>query len=353
MSEINAIGLMSGSSLDGLDVAYCTFTKKENKWLYKIVSATTFPFPEHLQEKLSSVTNISGLDLMVLNKALGEFSANCIAKFLKDNDLKQAELIASHGHTVFHQPQKGFTTQIGCGATINALTKIKTICDFRSSDVALGGQGAPLVPIGDALLFNGYDACLNLGGIANVSFDKNGQRLAYDISFANMPLNYICDSYFACAYDENGALGKQGKPILSLLDDLKQLDFYKKTKPKSLGREDFEHDVLPLLKAYANKKDVLATFYAHLSDVLARELDAFANVLVTGGGALNPYFMDLLRQKTSAKLDIPERKVIEYKEALIFAFLGVLNLVNETNVLKTVTGSRSNSTSGAVYDAFR
>ena len=285
MFSIKSIGLMSGSSLDGLDIAYCHFSFENDKWTYKIICSKTISYSNELTLELASTKNMLAFDLMKLDKKLGVFSAESINSFLSENNInsEDIDLIASHGHTIFHQPQNGFTTQIGCGATINALTKIKTICDFRSTDVALHGQGAPLVPIGDELLFEEFDACLNLGGIANISFKESNIRKAYDISFANLPLNYICSKYFNCAYDKEGHLGKTGEIDLNLMTKLSQLPFYSKSNPKSLGREDFEQEILPALSGI-KPENILTTFYEHFTNEIAQNLKPFKTILITGGG---------------------------------------------------------------------
>lgn len=354
MKKINAIGLMSGSSLDGLDLAYCTFILNNNKWSFEIVSVETISYTTQLQRALKDVMNASAYELMHLNKELGTLFGNEVNKFIEKHTINRGEvdLIASHGHTVYHQPNFGISTQIGCGATINALTQIKTICDFRSTDVALSGQGAPLVPIGDKLLFSKYDACLNLGGIANISYQSDNRRKAYDICFANLPLNHFCRQYLNCQYDEHGKFGKQGEVNQILLSQLEKISFYTKSSPKSLGREDFENEILPQCKGI-EPKEVLTTFYHHFTDIISKELDAFTNVLITGGGAYNSYFIELIKSKTKCKLIIPNSEIIEFKEALIFAFLGSLNHSKIINVLKTVTGAKNDTISGAVYDAFR
>lgn len=353
MTKVNAIGLMSGSSLDGLDIAYCQFNFEDNKWNYSILKSETIEYENDLQKELLNASKMNAFDFVVLNQKLGQLFGKSINDFIVKHRISRNEidLISSHGHTIFHQPKLGFSTQIGCGATINAISEIKTICDFRSTDVALNGQGAPLVPVGDKLLFSEYESCLNLGGIANISFSKNETRQAYDICFANLPLNYICQTYFNTEYDKEGLIGVKGSFNNELLSQLESMVFYSKSKPKSLGREDFENDILPLL-SNVNPEDIMATFYEHFTNVIALELNLFKNCLITGGGAYNSHFMKLLQSKTSCEIILPNSKLVEFKEALIFAFLGVLNHSKEINILKEVTGARQSSISGATYDAF-
>ncbi|MFP5471231.1 MAG: anhydro-N-acetylmuramic acid kinase [Bacteroidia bacterium] len=351
MKVYRAIGLMSGSSLDGLDVAFCTFNLYKNTWKYTIVSAETFAFPPRLLEKLKSAASLNAFSYMKLNDRFGKFSAKCVNDFIKENAITKniVDVVASHGHTVFHRPELGFSTQVGCGATINALTGIPTVCDFRSVDVALGGQGAPLVPVGDELLFSEHSARLNIGGIANISYKKNDKIIAFDVCLANIALNYLTQRYFNCDFDKNGNLAKNGRIIDQLLRQLNNLPYYKKPAPKSLGREDFEKDILPLL--HHLPIDSLRTLVEHISDVLANELNQHESCLVTGGGAYNSFLMERIKEKTICNIIIPDDYTIQFKEALIFAFLGTLRLRNEINTLSSVTGASRNSIGGALYQS--
>jgi anhydro-N-acetylmuramic acid kinase len=345
-----AIGLMSGTSLDGLDIALCTFTKKNGKWTYKIKDAHTFSYTKAWKEKLEHAHTFTAQAFWKLHVDFGKFSAQHVHQFLKDKKHK-VDLIASHGHTVFHQPQNGFTCQLGDGATIAAQTGITTICDFRSTDVALGGQGAPLVPIGDALLFSDYDACLNIGGIANISFKQKKERIAFDVCPANLVFNFYANKA-GMPYDRGGKLAKSGKVNQALLKELSTLAFYKKMQSKSLGREWIDECIIPLLeKQSISLQDKLATAVEHSAFQLARVLNHFKikNLLITGGGTYNVFFIERVKKHTNCCLILPDNKTIQFKEALVFAFLGVLRLRNETNCLKTVTGASANSCSGALY----
>jgi len=345
-----AIGLMSGTSLDGLDVALCTFTKQKGKWNYKILDAKTFSYNKAWKEKLQKAPLLPAEDLWKTHVDFGKFSAQSIKLFLKGKK-HPVDLIASHGHTVFHQPKRGFTCQVGDGAAIAAHTGITTACDFRSTDVALGGQGAPLVPIGDELLFNDYDACLNIGGIANISFTHKKQRLAFDICPANLVFNFYAQKA-GMPYDKGGKLAAKGKADNALLKQLNAISFYKDLKSKSLGREWIDEKVIALLESSPiSLNDKLATALEHSAFQVARTLNHFKikSVLITGGGAYNTYFIERIQHYTACRLILPDDKTIQFKEALIFAFLGVLRLRNEINCLKQVTGASKNSCSGALY----
>ena len=245
MRSYNVIGIMSGTSLDGLDIVLCNFTFQK-KWIYKILKSETIKYSDEWKNRLLNAPVVTGYDLSILHKEFGHFIGKAINYFLQETDYK-ADLIASHGHTVFHQPEKKLTLQIGDGHGIATTTNITTISDFRSMDVALGGQGAPLVPIGDKLLFNNYDFCVNLGGFANISFEEIDQRLAYDICPTNIILNYLANK-LNYEYDKNGALGFLGKLNPVLLSELNQLGYYKKDHPKSLGKEWLIDTFIPVLE---------------------------------------------------------------------------------------------------------
>ncbi|MDX2172413.1 MAG: anhydro-N-acetylmuramic acid kinase [Bacteroidota bacterium] len=355
MSEIKnkqkIVGVMSGTSLDGLDLALCEFETIKDKYNYKIIKAITIPYTEVWRARLTDVKDATAEQYFMLNGLYGSFIAEQINAFIGDNK-QDIAAIASHGHTVFHRPSLGFTTQMGCGATIAAKTGITTVCDFRSVDVALGGQGAPLVPMGDELLFGAYDACLNLGGIANISYkNKEGKRIAYDICEANMLLNYLSEK-IGHVYDEGGRMARAGKVEDALLEQLNKISFYKQSGAKSIGREWFEKTVIPFFEENKDDvKDLLSTSVEHISDIIAIELNKnnLKNVLITGGGAFNSYLIEKLKQKTICELVIPDNETVNFKEALIFAFLGYLRLNNQINTLKSVTGASRDSVGGAVY----
>lgn len=340
---------MSGTSLDGLDIALCEFENSGNSYQYSIVKALTINYNDEWKGKLTNVKNASAEQYFKLNADYGRFIAENINEFLKEVETVP-HCISSHGHTVFHQPKLGFSTQIGCGATIASVTGITTVCDFRSLDVANGGQGAPLVPIGDKLLFEKHTACLNIGGIANVSFDdKNGNRIAYDICEANMLLNYLAEK-LDLSFDKGGDIARSGKVNSELLNKLNGLSYYSQTGAKSIGREWFENTVLPLIeKSGIETKDLLATSTEHIAQIIANDLGDKKNVLVTGGGAFNSFLLERIKAKTNCEIIILDAETINFKEALIFAFLGYLRINEKINTLSSVTGAKSDSVGGAVY----
>lgn len=338
---------MSGSSLDGVDIAYCILTENQNKWDFKIEKATTIEYSKEWRYKLKESMFKNFKQLEILDISYGEFLGHLCKKFINEQNILPS-LIASHGHTVFHKPDKKITLQIGNGKKIAQITNVATVYDFRSLDVKLGGQGAPLVPVGDQLLFKNYDFCLNLGGFTNISFHKNDNRIAFDICPCNILLNQICEE-IGVEYDKNGNLGKTGMIYTELLLDLNQLKFYQQKPPKSLGKEFVLNKIQPLLKKFnLPVVDKLRTVYEHIAlqitSIIEHEIGD--NVLITGGGAYNTFLLDLIRQKTTKKLEIPSKEIINYKEALIFGFLGILKFRGENNCLASVTGASRDCSGG-------
>lgn len=357
--SFSAIGIMSGTSLDGVDLAYCVFQKNSDKWNYSIEIAETIPYPDEWRMRLSSLMQSNAQIYAQTHTELGRYFGTLTRKFIDQHQVKP-NLIASHGHTIFHQPQKGFTAQVGEGSQIAAITSIDTICDFRSKDVALGGQGAPLVPIGDQLLFNEYDMCINLGGIANISYQKNDQRIAYDICPVNIVLNELA-SLVGKIYDEDGKLAEAGFVKKDLLNVLNRLEYYQQSPPKSIGKEWIDKSFLPLIhNSSVSVEDKACTACEHMDEQISKAINDAAltsakktslKILITGGGAFNKYLVQLLRKSTPHQIIIPDEKIIAFKEAVIFAFLGVLFLCDEVNVLSSVTGASRNHIGGALYKA--
>lgn len=355
--DFKVIGVMSGTSLDGLDICCCSFTKAENGYQFKIIAAESYSYSTEFRNMLKSAYHLKIDELTEIDQEFARYTAKMINHFILEKGLtNQIDLIGSHGQTIFHQPEKGITVQIGDGQLIADLTKTKTINNFRIKDVELGGQGAPLVPIGDRLLFGEAEACLNLGGIANISFENEGKRIAFDICPANLPLNKIVEEKFNIPFDKNGEIARSGNCIETMLDGLNKLDFYSQPHPKSLGQEWLDQHFYPILKEYAHKPTahILNTIVHHEVFQLSEIINRFSltSILVTGGGALNSYFIESLRKKTSAKVILPELQIIEFKEALIFAFLAFLNVNDQVNTLASVTGANRDSIGGISWNPF-
>ena len=348
----NTIGVMSGTSLDGLDIVYVQIIKNE-KWSYHLKFAKTYSYNKSWLKKLSEASTLKGLDLIELNIKFGQFIGSKINEFIKHNkiNIKEINLISSHGHTVFHQPKKGFTYQIGCGKEISISTNITSVSDFRSLDVAHGGQGAPLVPIGDLFLFNEYSYCLNVGGIANISYDCNKKRIAGDIDFANINSNSLSKK-LGHKMDKNGKFAKGGEFNEQLFNELRNCNYYQQSFPKSLGIEDYFSWYEPILKKHnISIKDQLHTSGILLCENIKKLIESKGRnkLLITGGGAFNSFWIQTLKSMGIIVV-LPEKETIEYKEAIIFAFLGVLKSNNQVNTLSSVTGAKRDLKSGIVFN---
>lgn len=347
----NVIGVMSGTSLDGIDLAHVHFSIVDGKWSFDIYETETVSYDNDWLNKLKTAIDFSEDKLKELNKDYTVLLADIIKTFINKHQLQKLDAVCSHGHTILHQPQNGFTLQIGNLPEIANHCNQTVVCDFRVQDVLLGGQGAPLVPIGDRILFSEYDFCLNLGGFSNVSFEQNDTRIAFDISPVNTVLNFYAN-LLGLDYDDKGQLAGSGKLNSDLLNELNALEYYKKQFPKSLGFEFVKEIVLPLIDKYNIPiEDKLNTFTEHITFQIAVALPSKkGKLLVTGGGAYNDFLIERLKfWLPELEIIIPDKKTIEFKEALIFALLGVLKLRNEINVLASVTGAKHNHTSGLIY----
>lgn len=345
------IGVMSGTSLDGIDLAYIHFTIKNQKWSFEILESATIPYPADWLNKLKNAVDFSDQELMDLNENYTDFLGMTIRNFIEKNTIPEIDAVCSHGHTILHQPQNGLTLQIGNLPKISKIINQTTVCDFRVQDVQLGGQGAPLVPIGDRILFSEYDYCLNLGGFSNVSFEDNGKRIAFDISPVNTVLNFYANS-FGMNYDDKGQLARSGSLNEDLLNELNGLEYYKKSHPKSLGFEFVKEVVLPLIECFSiDIKDKMFTFIEHIAIQTALALpQKEGKLLITGGGAYNDFLIERMQAHLpQIFITVPDAKTTEFKEALIFALLGVLKLRNEINVLSSVTGAKYDHSSGCIY----
>ena len=348
MKVCHAIGLMSGSSLDGLDLALVRFTIGNGAYHYHIEEAETLPYPEPWRTRLADAFLAPPDTLERLDKEYGTYLGEQVRTFAGRHHV-HPDFVASHGHTVFHKPLERFTLQIGDGQSLADACGHTVVNDFRSEDVSKGGQGAPLVPIGDRLLFGDYDICLNIGGIANLSYEREGRRIAYDICIANQALNHLARRQ-GLDYDRDGMLARSGQVDMTLLKRLNSHPYYGMLPPKSLGREFFEQYQKGLLQGLSDA-DLLATFTEHVALQIALAASAIpqGKLLVTGGGARNKFLMERLQARTSHTVVIPDPMTIDYKEALVFAFLGLLRLEGKTNVLCSVTGAPTDSCSGKIW----
>jgi anhydro-N-acetylmuramic acid kinase len=343
--KYRVLGVMSGTSLDGIDLAICSFSKTKN-WEFRIEKCVTLPYSKYWKETLQNLHSKSSAEIKLIDKKYGIFLGDAINNFLAS---EKVDFIASHGHTIFHQPENKYTLQIGDGEIIAKTTKTTIINDFRSLDISLSGQGAPLVPIGDLHLFSNYKYCVNLGGFSNISIKNNGIITAFDICPVNIILNEVCQQ-LGIEYDNNGDIAKRGKLIPILLEQLNSLDFYKQKSPKSLSREWVEINIYPLLNNYKTK-DILNTFCEHIAIQIGIFLKN-ESALFTGGGVFNTYLMERIKHHSYSKIIIPDNTLINFKESLIFAFLGVLRIENKVNCLQSVTGAKRDNCGGVIHHPY-
>ena len=345
--EVFAIGVMSGTSLDGIDLVYVKFLKKEYSF-FEIIHTETVSYTKEWKQVLKQAIHLSSKELLDLDVVYGKHLGSVLVNFISNYKIIEIDFIASHGHTILHQPEEGITLQIGSGAEIAKITQQKVVSDFRTQDVNLGGQGAPLVPIGDELLFSKYDFCLNLGGFSNVSFKKESKRIAFDICPVNIVLNHYANK-IGLEYDENGSIASEGYLNRSLLEKLNTLAFYNKEAPKSLGLEWVQQEIFPLIDTIEEDiSSVLRTFVAHIAIQISKIIKDSDSVLITGGGVFNSFLIQEIENYSNIKIVQASDTLINYKEALIFALLGVLKVDNQINCLKSVTGAHKNHSSGVV-----
>lgn len=352
-----AIGLMSGSSLDGLDIILAEFTVENKRWAFRIKAGDCVRFPAILRKRLQEAIHMSSRDYMLLHTDFARWCGEKVNQFIEKNKIRRrADVIGSHGHTTFHMPERGMTHQLGDGATIAAVTGIPVVSDLRNTDVALGGQGAPIVPIGEKLLFPEHQFFLNIGGISNVSIHQKKKVIAFDVCPANRVLNLLANKK-GKAYDKDGRMASKGKVDLKLLEKLNQMKYYSQAYPKSLPNSFGTDIIFPLLmKSGLSIPDALATYTEHIAMQIMKSLLPFSGkhgkILITGGGALNKHLInriDYYLETINIEVSLPSEETINNKEALVMALIAVLRLRGEVNVLSSVTGSKRNNVSGALW----
>jgi anhydro-N-acetylmuramic acid kinase len=347
-SEYNVVGLMSGTSLDGLDVVLASFSCHNSQWSYQVHYGTTIPYPEELGSRIGIAHKPDGLALAELDVAFAGWCGQHVKQICGAMHFRP-DVIGSHGHTVFHQPHRGLTWQMGNGSVMAAVSGYPVVHDFRSADVAMGGHGAPLVPVGDHHLFADYRYCLNLGGIANVSTVRKKRRVAWDIVPVNMVLNLLANR-LGYPFDPDGGIARSGSVIPHLLEYLEGLPWYAAPPPKSLGREWMELNILPMLAVEAPPTDLLRTCTEHIARQISKEVPGNPGdlILVTGGGTHNRFLTERIQSMTHAEVFIPDQQLIDFKEALVFGFLGLLRLLGQHNVLASVTGAATDHCAGSL-----
>ena len=349
-NEYNVIGVMSGTSLDGIDLVYVQF-RLDTTWEFDVIHAETVSYTTEWYSILKGLVSYSASELQKIDIDYTDYLSLIIKDFIKNYNIKDIDAVCSHGHTALHRPENQLTYQIGNRSNLASLINRLAVCDFRVQDVEFGGQGAPLVPVGDKLLFSDFDFCVNLGGFANISSELNNNRIAFDICPVNIVLNHYVN-LLGFDYDDKGKIAASGTINKKLLKKLNNLDFYKKAYPKSLGLEWVGTHIFPLIDSFnLEVKDVLRTFVEHIAVQTASEINKKkeALVLFTGGGAYNDFIIKQIAFYSKNEIIIPSNAIIEFKEALIFGFLGVLKLRNETNCLKSVTGASKDHSSGKIY----
>ncbi len=355
---------MSGSSLDGLDIVYTELLENNGEWSFEILEADCYAYSDEWIKKLKNAIQLSGLEYQLLHAEYGHFLGKEINRFIEEKGLHyKVGLIASHGHTTFHMPQQKMTAQLGDGAAIAALTGLSVVSDLRALDVAFGGQGAPIVPIGEKLLWKDYNMFLNLGGIANISFKKNEEFIAFDVCPANRVLNLLANKK-GKEFDENGAMAADGNVNEEMLSVLNNLGYYKMPYPKSLANDFGTDSVFPLVESFEiDVHDAMRTYVEHIVQQIkiaaagfenanSGELNSKQKLLVTGGGAFNTFLISRLSEELASsniEVVVPPENIVKYKEALVMALIGVLRWRQEYNVLASVTGAQRNSIGGALW----
>ena len=350
-NSYNVIGVMSGTSLDGVDLCFSNFSYENQDWKFKILVSDTVPYDKSWITKLTNAHSLSEIELKELDLEFTLHLSKIILSFIHKNQISNIDFISSHGHTVFHEPKKQITYQIGNRVELNNLTNLPVVCDFRIQDVQLGGQGAPLVPIGDLLLFSDYSHCLNLGGFSNISIKSNNNIIAYDICPVNIVLNKYSRS-IGFEFDMEGQISKSGNINKHLLKELNEISYYHLTHPKSLGLEWVENKIFPLIDSFKiSTKDILRTYVEHIAVQISNNLKGDnLKILISGGGSKNKFLMERIKQLSKKNLEIISENITDYKEALIFGFLGVLRIRNENNCLKSVTGADKDHSSGVIFE---
>ena len=349
MKNFNVIGVMSGTSLDGVDIVYVKFIQNES-WSFKIINSKTYKYEDSTADILNDISKKSLEEIKELDVVYSKKLAKIINEFIDEFSINKIDFVSSHGHTAIHDPSNLITYQMGNLSTLSKEINQKVICDFRVQDVKLGGEGAPLVPVGEKYLFHEYDSFINLGGFANISNHKGESLIAYDICPVNIVLNNLSKK-IGKDFDDKGSIASSGKLIINLYEELEKLEYYQSSPPKSLGIEWVDEYIFPLINKYFDypTEDLLNTLSNHIANQISNNLKNLDKVLVSGGGAYNDYLIHLIRSKTDSEIIIPSKNIIEFKEALIFAFLGVLRNLNINNCYSSVTGASKDHCSGKIF----
>ena len=350
MKQFKIIGLMSGTSLDGLDIVYINFIQDKN-WKYEIINSKTYKYEKKWISFLKNISKEKINSIIKIDKDYTKLLSKYILKFINEFSIKEIDFVSSHGHTALHQPSNILTYQIGNLPILAKYINQKVVCDFRVQDIELGGQGAPLVPVGEKYLFPEYNTLINLGGFANITKRIKNNLIAYDICPINIVFNYLSRA-MELQYDDKGYIASTGKLNEDLYNSLQRLNYYKQDPPKSLGIEWVNDQIHSILNNFNNLpiKDLMNTFSNHFAFQIAENITHQDKILLTGGGAYNDYLIDRIKNLTNSKITIPAPKIIEYKEALIFSFLGLLRVLEINNCYSSVTGAKKDHCSGKIYN---
>jgi anhydro-N-acetylmuramic acid kinase len=362
MKTYKVLGLMTGSSLDGVDVAFVHIETDGKQWNYKFETAECIPFPQKWRLRLQSLVLQNAVTYLKTDTYFGHYIGDVVKKFVEDHGLNgQVDFVASHGQTIFHQPENQMTSQIGDGASIAAESELPVVCNFRTVDIALGGQGTPIVPIGDKLLFPNFRYCLNIGGIANISAKLNdGKMIGFDICAANSVLNALAGE-IDLDYDKDGSVAREGRVNEELLNEMTSQWYYEKQYPKSLGGGWITKVFLPIFKKFRiPTEDKLRTAVEHIAQQIAKDLNTIMDreglpknsndqMLITGGGAFNKLLVERIAHNVPVQVIVPDTTTVKFKEALIIALMGVLRVRHDINVLSSVTGAKEDSIGGEIF----
>ena len=350
MKQFNIIGIMSGTSLDGIDIVYVNF-KLDQYWKYELIHVNTYKYEKKWITLLQNISKEKIISIKKIDIDYTKLLSKYVIDFIDEFSIKDIDFVSSHGHTALHQPSKSLTYQIGNLPILAKYINQKVVCDFRVQDVELGGQGAPLVPVGEEYLFSEYNTLINLGGFANITKRIKNNLIAYDICPINIVFNHLARK-MKLKYDEGGYIASTGNMNEDLYNHLQRLNYYKQDPPKSLGIEWVNIQVHSILKDFQDIpiKDLMNTFSNHFAFQIAKNIGDRDEVLLTGGGAYNDYLIEKIKNLTNSKITIPDPKIIEYKEALIFSFLGLLRVLEINNCYSSVTGANKNHCSGKIHN---
>jgi anhydro-N-acetylmuramic acid kinase len=352
-----AIGVMSGSALEGLDIIFAEFHISSGAWQYTVQAAECYPYTDDWREKIRTAGSLSSIDYLALHAEFGHYIGEQVNRFIEAHQLQyKVQLVVSHGHISFHLPEKKLTAQLGEGASIAAVTGINVVSDLRVMDVALGGKGAPLFPLGEKLLFSEYACFLNIGSIANITFHEPGGVIAFDVCPANRILNMLA-AQSGKAYDDGGKMAKAGEVKPELLKILNGLEYYSMPYPKSLT-SDFASDVIYPLVRGAGVNDAMRTVVEHIAVQTANAVSqlnkggAPLKLLITGGGANNSFLVSRIQsllEPLNVEAVLPDPYIVDFKESLVVALLGILRWREENSALAEITGASRDSIGGAVW----